>query len=174
MNRETELWRMHRFIGDATVKQLIAMGFTKQTASTKYHGCYEGGLFDHSWRVMERLLDLTRKNKLTWKRNRSPYVVALLHDICKVDQYRKTTGLMGCTIYEWVDTEVKGHGEKSVIYAKRIMELTDEEEFCIRYHMGAFSDEAAERQAYSEAAKRFPNVLYTHLADMLASQVDDV
>ena len=40
---------------------LIDMGFFTAPASTKYHGNYEGGLFDHSLKVTEMLLELTDK-----------------------------------------------------------------------------------------------------------------
>ena len=48
---------------------------------------------------------------------------------------------------------------------------TDAEEImCIRWHMGAF-DERENWKYYSAAVKKYPNVLYTHVADMTASQI---
>ena len=44
---------------------------------------------------------------------------------------------------------------------------------CIRYHMGAFTDKK-EWSFYTRAVQQYKNVLYTHTADMLASQVDGV
>lgn len=41
---------------------------------------------------------------------------------------------------------------------------------CIRWHMGAF-DERENWKYYSAAVKKYPNVLYTHVADMTASQI---
>ena len=46
------------------VDWLVGNGFFKAPASTKYHGNYEGGLFDHSCAVMKALVDLTEKNGL--------------------------------------------------------------------------------------------------------------
>ena len=43
---------------------LIDMGYFTAPASTKYHGAYEGGLFDHSWTVYQRLKKLTEDNHL--------------------------------------------------------------------------------------------------------------
>lgn len=51
--------------------------------------------------------------------------------------------------------------------------LTEEEIMCIRYHMGAFTDKEEWRD-YTNAVKNFPNVLWTHHADMLASHVSGV
>ena len=61
--------------------QLIAMGFFTAPASTKYHGNYEGGLFDHSFTVTSSLLSLTKRMGLNWKRKASPYIVGMLHDL---------------------------------------------------------------------------------------------
>ena len=49
----------------------------------------------------------------------------------------------------------------------------DEEIMCIRYHMGAFTDKS-EWNDYTRAVSQYPNVLWTHQADMLASHVAGV
>ena len=67
--------------------QLMAMGFFTAPASTKYHGNYEGGLFDHSFTVTSSLLSLTKRMGMNWKRKASPYIVGMLHDLCKCDSY---------------------------------------------------------------------------------------
>ena len=43
-------------------------------------------------------------------------------------------------------------------------------EHSIRWHMGAF-DDRENWKYYSAAVKKYPNVLYTHVADMTASQI---
>ena len=50
-------------------------------------------------------------------------------------------------------------------------ELTEEEKLCIRYHMGAFVDQK-EWSYYSRDVNICPNVLFTHTADMIASQIN--
>jgi len=50
------------------------------------------------------------------------------------------------------------------------MKLTPEEVMCIRWHMGAF-DEKHNWKYYTAAVKKYPNVLWTHTADMIASQM---
>ena len=71
------------------------------------------------------------------------------------------------------DTMLSGHGDKSVMLLSQFYSLTDEEILCIRYHMGAFTDKK-EWAFYTRAVQQYKNVLYTHTADMLASQVDGV
>lgn len=170
-------------VKDDFLKWLGENGFFNAPASTKYHGNYAGGLFDHSFMVMNLLVELSAANALKWKRLVSPFIVGMFHDLCKIDQYRHpVTGHIeefngGCTpIYDeqaWEynpDTLLKGHGDKSIILLSQFLTLTDEEIACIRYHMGAFT-EKEEWRDYTRAVHAFPNVLWTHQADMLASHV---
>lgn len=143
-------------------------GFFDAPASSKYHLCCESGLAAHSLEVARQLKYLTEDLNLGWEKKDSPIVIGLLHDLCKMDQYIKQED--GTYTYN-EKTLLKGHGEKSVMILAHLMKLTEEEVMCIRYHMGAFSDDAKERSAYSDAVKKFPNVLFTHTADMIASQV---
>lgn len=165
---------------------LICKGFFTAPASTKYHGAYEGGLFDHSFAVAKFLVELTEKNDLKWQRPESPYIVGMFHDLCKIDQYRHPTVAEAARLDGEVDyitdensweynpeTLLKGHGDKSVMLLSRFYELTEEEILCIRYHMGAFTDKE-EWQYYTRAVNLYPNVLWTHHADMLASHVAGV
>lgn len=157
-------------------------GFFDAPASTKYHGNYPGGLLAHSYSVAKFLVQLTEDNHLTWKNPRSPYVVGMFHDLCKIDQYRHPVigeNMDGTIFYaesEWEynpDTLLKGHGDKSVMLLSQFYTLTDEEIMCIRYHMGAFTDKS-EWNDYTRAVNQYPNVLWTHQADMLASHVAGV
>ena len=52
-------------------------------------------------------------------------------------------------------------------------ELTQEEIFCIRWHMGAFDDKE-NWNSYGRACTVYPNVLYTHTADMIAARIEGV
>lgn len=155
-------------------KWLENSDFFTAPASTKYHGNYEGGLFDHSFMVMEVLVDLTRNNNLKWERDCSPFVVGLLHDMCKIDSYEPVYDPAypddAPTFKYNTDTLLKGHGDKSVMLIAEHMQLTEEEVMCIRYHMGAFT-EKEEWGDYTRAVNQFPNVLWTHQADMIASHI---
>ena len=147
------------------IRTLSQMGYFDAPASTKYHGAYAGGLADHSIAMCEELVHLTRKLNLEWRNSRSPYIVGLFHDLCKCDQYRKTE-----EGYEYNESILSGHGEKSVMLLSQIMQLTDEEVLCIRYHMGAYQRE--DWTGFDLAIKRYPTVLFTHTADMLVSKLE--
>ena len=157
---------MDRHVDGTFISYLVDNGFFTAPASTKFHGAYEGGLFDHSFAVANQLEHLTGWLGLQWrKQERSPLVVGMFHDICKIDNYIK----VGERFVYNKDAE-KGHGDKSVKILKQFIDLTEEEELCIRWHMGAF-DEKENWPHYSGSVKRYPNVLWTHTADMIASQV---
>lgn len=160
-------------------------GFFTAPASTKYHGAYEGGLYDHSRCVFQRLADLTTNNKLEWQRPESPFIIGMFHDLCKCDQYIKIltpdkyldemTGNKHLAIisYEYnQNTLLKGHGSKSVMLLSQFINLTEEEMLCIRYHMGAY--EKDDWDGFDLAVKKYEGVLWTHQADQLASKIDNV
>ena len=149
---------------------LDALGFFDAPASTKYHGAYEGGLFDHSLMVALELANLTEKLGLEWESEMSPYIVGMYHDLCKCDQYIKTEN-------GWAynpNIIIPGHGDKSVMIAQKLIPLTDEEIACIRWHMGAYEKDTSMWGYYGKAIEKYPNVLYTHTADMIASRIDKV
>lgn len=144
-------------------------GFFTAPASTKYHGAYEGGLFDHSMNVTRALVRLTENNGLTWCRKESPWIIGCFHDLCKTDQYKRTED--GWEYRK--DTLLKGHGDKSVMMLAELTRLTEEEIMCIRYHMGAFT-EKEQWGDYTGAIHEWENVLWTHTADMIAAHVEEV
>ena len=172
-------------IDDDFLQYLIDEGFFTAPASRKYHGDYEGGLFDHSYTVTHALLEMTEKMDLEWEDPRSPYIVGMFHDLCKIDLYEKVIDVEGVMMFgcdevkgeeshfEYrSDSLFPGHGDKSVMILAGWMHLTEEEILCIRYHMGAYEKETWEY--YDKAIKLYPNVLWTHQADMIASKVKGV
>lgn len=156
-------------IGIEIVDRLDQMGFFTAPASTKYHGAYDGGLFDHSMAVTEQLLKLTEDNGLVWTKKRSPVIVGMFHDLCKVDRYEKEADGYR---YKEKSAWGPGHGSVSAMIAGTLCKLTEEEAMCIRYHMGAY--EKDEWSSYDAAIRICPNVLWTHHADMLASKVTGI
>lgn len=153
---------------DEVIEYLDGIGYFNAPASTKYHGDYVGGLFDHSHVVTSSLLDLTEKLELKWERPISPYIVGMFHDLCKCDNY-----IYNSTSEKFEhrnDLILNGHGEKSVIMAQKLLDLTDEEIACIRWHMGAYDDKE-NWNILGKAIEKYPNVLYTHTADMIATRI---
>jgi hypothetical protein len=60
-------------------------------------------------------------------------IAALLHDVCKVNQYLGTE-----KPYKWNGKNPEGHAKLSIARIKEHIELTDLEEMMIRYHMGIY------------------------------------
>lgn len=159
-----------KYISSEFKEWLEVNGFFTVPASANHHGNYYGGLYDHSYAVAETLEKLTNDNGLKWEHERSPYIVGMFHDLCKIDRYVTKDGIY------WEHNDdylIDGHGDKSVIYLAEHMQLTREEILCIRWHMGAF-DEKENWKYYSAAVRKYPNVLWTHTADMIASQIMSV
>lgn len=148
---------------------LKEIGFFSAPASTKYHGAYEGGLFDHSYLVAKSLVELTEKLGLEWERPESPYIVGMYHDLCKVDNYIRDPESDRWTYNP--EAYIPDHGAKSVIVTQKYISLTDEEIACIRWHMGAYEKDPAMWNYYGTAIDRYSNVLFAHTADMIASRI---
>lgn len=171
-----------KILGIPVLDKLVQQGFLTAPASTKYHGSYEGGLFDHSANVAHVLQLLTENNNLVWQTDpkcesiggeSSPLLIGMMHDLCKIDLYKKN---IECSRFDYNnDPIIKGHGTKSVMYLYRLglYHLTEEEVACIVYHMGAYTPQE-EWESLRNAIRKFPNVLWTHTADMIASQIMEV
>lgn len=173
MNREDRVQQYLQVMGygDLTISvtDLRDLNFFNAPASTKYHGAYEGGLFDHSIQVAKTLDSLTKRLDLKWSRTESPYIVGMYHDLCKCDNY-----ILDVETNKYIynpDIVIPGHGEKSVILAQKYIKLTDEEIACIRWHMGAYEKDPKMWDYYGRAIEEYPNVLWTHTADMIASKI---
>ena len=151
-------------------------------ASTKYHSNYEGGLAEHSYKVMELFY---QKNKL-YKLNipqESIIICALLHDLCKCNFYVKgkknvKEGKKPDGRDNWVEKEVweiddklpLGHGSKSVIVLQQFIDLSEFEIMAILYHMGLPEDYEM-RTAYNKAVEKYPAIITLHTADIEASHL---
>lgn len=160
-------------ITDEIIQWLDEHGYFTAPASTKYHGAYEGGLFEHSMNVAKALVRLTKDCQLKWQKPSSPYIIGLFHDLCKIDNY-VSEGLSVAPIYKYnTETLLKGHGDKSVMLLSSLMQLNMEEILCIRYHMGAFT-EKEEWADYTRAIHACPSVLWVHQADMIATHIWEV
>ena len=155
-------------LSEGFLKWLKESGFFTAPASVSHHGSKTGGLFEHSCAVAKILKDYTEKLGLEWDREISPWIVGMFHDLCKTDDYsyNRDEGK-----WEWNKNQIhNGHGAKSVLMLQQHMELNEQEIACIRWHMGAFTDQK-EWEYYGRAVEKHPTVLYTHTADMYASRV---
>lgn len=160
--------------------------FFTAPASTRFHSSYEGGLLQHSLNVYDCLAGLGTTTgdaqefqaagmRLDSIPQESIIIVALLHDLCKVNFYatemrwRKDANNKWeqYPVYAVNDRNPYGHGEKSVMMASEFIHLTMEERYAIRWHMGM--SEANIIQTYCQAAEKYPLVLFTHMADQMAT-----
>lgn len=149
-------------------------------ASTRFHGSYKGGLVEHSLNVYGCLKDYLSRERAKEKYNmlyeeENIAIVALLHDICKINCYKPGTRNVkdengvwkSVATYEYEDNLPYGHGEKSVYIISGFMKLTREEAFAIRYHMGFSGTE--DKQSIGNTFKMFPLAFALSTADMEAT-----
>ena len=157
-----------------------ASDFFTAPASARFHCSFEGGLAEHSVNVYECL-----KGYLNNPRVREVYgfdyseesiaIVSLLHDLCKINVYKKgfrnvkdeRGAWQRVDTFEYDDKLPYGHGEKSVYIITGYMKLTREEAFAIRYHMGYSSTE--DPRNVSAAFEMFPLAFALMVADMEAA-----
>ncbi|SEM01355.1 hypothetical protein SAMN04487770_12349 [Butyrivibrio sp. ob235] len=209
INQEENVKRFEELMGSVErdgVKELMdyirnKTDFYNAPASTQFHLACDGGLLQHSLNVYDCLV--AKKQSPVWKNiieaipEESLVIMALLHDLCKVNFYVKGTKNQktydpekvaaaenwqvkhddkGNYIWETVlryeinDTMPLGHGEKSVMLINCFMKLKTPEIFAIRWHMG-FSEEKSQYKAVGDAMEKYPIVLALHEADLEASKL---
>lgn len=158
--------------------------FFTAPASGKFHCNWEGGLFEHSFNVLNYARNLyvfSKKNYPDFDdiSGESIIICALHHDLCKVNFYGKQKAWTKHE-YNWVEYEEWkagkqntfnfGHGEKSVVLMlKHGFDLTEQEMLAIRHHMGKFSgaDEIS-----TEIALKDSLVNLIHLSDSCSCMVE--
>lgn len=169
---------------DKLLEYLKKSDFFTAPSSTRFHGSYEGGLVEHSVNVyhcLKAYLERSRVKEL-YKMNYSDEtiaIVALLHDLCKIDFYtvdyrnkKNDAGVWEKVPYYTIsDSMPYGHGEKSVYIISGFFygdaRLTREEAFAIRYHMGFSGIE--DKNTIGRALEMYPLAFALNVADMEAS-----
>ena len=154
--------------------------FFTAPASARFHSSYEGGLCAHSVNVYECLKDYMKRERVINEyklsaSDESIAIVALLHDLCKINVYKPSTRNVKdasgvwhqVPSYSYEDTLPYGHGEKSVYIISGYMKLTREEAFAIRYQMGFSGSE--EKGNVGSAFEMFPLAFALSTADMEAT-----
>ena len=151
------------------------------------HYAYPGGLLDHSLNVYDAAMNTRewvvreRPDLESLLPSDSIAIAALLHDVCKADFYelvrKKKRNEIGT--YEEVETyEIHdehfpvGHGEKSVILLLQSgLDLSDDEIYAIRWHMGPWNLSRDDERFYRQAGKLTPLQSLIHSADTIASAI---
>lgn len=172
---------IHREGSDKLLEYLLSehCDFFTAPASTRFHGAHPQGLLEHSLNVYDCLCDYlsrTRAKELYHMNysDESIAIVALLHDICKVNCYKESTRNVKVNgawtqvpYYEFDDQLPYGHGEKSVYIITGFMRLSREEAFAIRYHMGFSGND--EVRNVGQSFEQFPLSFALSCADMEAT-----
>ena len=172
MTEEAEEYLERAGLDEGRRKKLVELGYADAPASIRHHLSRPGGLAEHSANVTRRLLALTDAFGIKWKRPESPYLVGMLHDVCKALTYRRSYE------GEWAyrHSGIPGHGlqSASVVMSALGIQLTSQELYSITWHMGAFRLEKDGLAEYDAALNVYPlEIIATHTADMLASRIDE-
>ena len=173
---------IHRDGADKLLEYLMSerSDFFTAPASTKFHGDYDMGLVTHSVNVYHCLKDYLARARCLSEYNmnysdETIALVALLHDVCKINCYHKylrnvknEEGVWEqVAAFNFEDPEPFGHGEKSVFLISKFLRLTNEEAYAIRFHMGFSGTEDANQ--VGRALEMFPLAFALCMADMEAS-----
>ncbi len=177
--------------------------FYTAPASTRFHLSCEGGLLQHSLNVYDCLM--AKKDLPIWKTafedvsEESIIIMALFHDLCKVNMYVKgfrnqktydkeriaeIVRSGGCvkkddngpfaweTVqdYQVDDSMPLGHGEKSIVMLNSFVRLKGCELYAIRWHMG-YTEDSSQYKTLDKAIEKYPIVLALHEADLEASKL---
>lgn len=180
------------------INYLETSDFFTAPASTKYHGCYEGGLAEHCLNVYNCLYFQYENLKdsdynLPAIGNDSIILAALLHDLCKVNTYMiewknqkvyKENGsksdAAGKFDWETVPGYTRkpllsmGHSAKSIYIAQQFIKLTTEEAQAILWHMGAY--DTSPYMTLNELGEAYSTNLLAFLlnaADMMATYISE-
>ena len=156
--------------------------FFTAPASTKFHGAFEGGLLEHSMKVYEILEEKVKHLPIELEISEDTVrIVALLHDICKLNFYKvdyrnakNERGEWEKVPYYTVEDKIPyGHGEKSVMMITEYMKLTSEEKYAIRWHMG-FTEPKEQYTTIGLAYKKYPLALLMFEADLEATYLFNI
>lgn len=141
--------------------------FYRDPASTRYHLCKEGGLALHTLHVVRRILEVISPGQDA-KAIATCVVAAVLHDLCKVGCYIPNE--YPRTGYSFKDTMPFGHGRKSFYMAQGFFGDIPQDLICaISTHM----NDSDESPNIASEWTSWPLGIYLHIADMLASYLDD-
>lgn len=186
------------------IEYLESTDFKYAPASTKYHGAYDGGLCDHSlavFHILVKLIDtyielkhLEFPNELAESHDElmnSVAIVALLHDISKVNTYEKTfinkkvysesgskwdengrydwQSIPGYKTREEETFVIGNHEETSEFIARQFIPLRISETAAIMHHHGGLGWDSVPVEAMSKVYTKYTLALLLHEADLLAA-----
>lgn len=168
------------------LKWLSESDFFVAPASTRFHGSHEGGLLMHSLNVYHCLKEIVEQAGL--QDAYSPETIAisaLLHDICKVNFYKKGfRNVKDEETGQWYKKEVYEidekfpcgeHADKSIIIIQNFIRLEPEEILAIRAHMGGWDTAVKGGNGFvGKIFERSKLAVFLHFADMAATYLMEV
>ena len=182
---------------DKLISKLCSSDFFTAPASTKYHCSYAGGLCEHSLNVYKNLLMLV-ESKSSILQDECKYldtlkIVALLHDISKMNIYEKSAKneKVYCNDgdkydalgkFKWVTTmgwnlkenrfTYGSHEMTSEFIIRQYIPLAIDESVAVLHHMGGRNWDSAQDNI-TQVFGRYQLATMLHMADMLATYVDE-
>ena len=163
---------------DELLEWLLSSDLFIAPASTRFHGDYEGGLVEHLLNVYRCLKARVDWDEACDSSDETVAIVALFHDLCKVNFYKKGTKNVKVdgvwTTKEVYEIDEKfpcgDHADKSIIILQNFIRLLPDEILAIRAHMGAF-DSAVKggSQFLNRIFDRCRLAVHLHLADVEAT-----
>lgn len=150
---------------------LKGVDFFEAPASAKGHCNHKQGLAEHSLNTYKQLVALNNMQCFNYD-SETLAIVALLHDVCKINCYKKETryrnGIKESFYTHSEKFKFGGHGSKSVYLIQKHMQLTDEEAVAINNHMGAFDSPIGD-QTIKNVFEEYPLACLLHMADTSAT-----
>lgn len=172
------------------IKFLESSDFFYAPASTKYHGCYPGGLCEHSLDVYILLTTILKSVHNFNYDEDTIRIVSLFHDFSKVNLYKKDIrnkkvyheyGSKSDNLgrFDWVSEEAYSidkdnrfmfgnHEETSEFLTRQFIPLSPEESVALLHHHGGMGWDST-RMNMSEIYTVYKLAVYLHSADLLAS-----
>ena len=186
---------------DKLIQKLENSDFFTAPASTIYHNAYEGGLCKHSLNVYYRLHKLIENEYPRFIRddNMKLYevddykcpisedtmkIVALLHDISKMNFYETSERNVKDEKGNWIKVPFikvrdvhdrflfSNHELNSLYMIQQFIPLTVEESSAIANHMGGKAEDSAKTDI-TAIYNKYPLATFLHLADMMATFIDE-
>ena len=166
---------------DSLLDWLEHSDFFVAPASTRYHGCYEGGLLQHSLNVYDCLkIGIEAAGLQGTYSEETIAIVSLMHDLCKVNYYKKGfRNVKDEETGQWYKKEVYEVDEKfpventqiSLLSSFRIsFALSQKKSWQFIAHMGGWDTAVKGGNAFiGKIFERSKLALLLHLADMGAT-----
>lgn len=177
-NKERFLQICHDVIKRPGMDKLLAWlersDFYVAPASSKYHLSQQGGLLLHSLNVYDEMIRLCKVyEQYTGVSEESIAIMALFHDLCKVNFYKQDTrnvkrdGAWVAVPFYSIEEKFPfgGHGSKSMFILQQFIQLTPEEACGINCHMGLSEHERSIGSVYEMSTSAW----ILHVADEAAT-----